>query len=79
MFCCDDLTFNLNILYCSVLSVCSDEVEPWLIAVVLLVSFLVVIVAVDLIFLAVWFGYRGCRIIFPDADLPEDLKKVMKE
>lgn len=57
----------------------SNEVEPWLIAVVLLVSFLVVIVAVDLIFLAVWFGYRGCRIIFPDTDLPEDLKKFLSQ
>ncbi|XP_016416338.1 interleukin-10 receptor subunit beta-like isoform X2 [Sinocyclocheilus rhinocerous] len=57
----------------------SNEVESWLIAVVLLVSFLVVLVAVVLIFLAVWFGYRGCRIIFPDADLPEDLKKFWSQ
>uniref|UniRef100_A0A8C1USG2 Tissue factor n=1 Tax=Cyprinus carpio TaxID=7962 RepID=A0A8C1USG2_CYPCA len=57
----------------------SNEVEPWLIAVVLLVSFLLVLVAVVLIFLAVWFGYRGCRIIFPDADLPEDLKKFLSQ
>ncbi|XP_043104816.1 interleukin-10 receptor subunit beta-like isoform X2 [Puntigrus tetrazona] len=57
----------------------SNEVEPWLIAVVLLVSFLVVLVAVVLIFLVVWFGYRGCRIIFPDAELPEDLKRFLSQ
>lgn len=57
----------------------SNEVESWLIAVVLLGSFLVVLFAVVLIFLAVWFGYRGCRIIFPDTDLPEDLKKFLSQ
>ncbi|XP_016356906.1 interleukin-10 receptor subunit beta-like [Sinocyclocheilus anshuiensis] len=57
----------------------SNEVESWLIAVVLLVSFLVVLVTVVLIFLAVWYGYRGFRIMFPDADLPEDLKKFLSQ
>lgn len=57
----------------------SNEVESWLIAVVLLVSFLVVLVAVVLIFLAVWYGYKGFRIMFPDADLPEDLKKFLSQ
>ncbi|RXN12580.1 interleukin-10 receptor subunit beta-like protein [Labeo rohita] len=59
--------------------VCSDEVEPYMIIVVLVVSFLVVLVAVVMIFLAVWYGYKGCRIMFPDTDLPEDLKKFLSQ
>ncbi|KAI2660322.1 Interleukin-10 receptor subunit beta [Labeo rohita] len=57
----------------------SDEVEPYMIIVVLVVSFLVVLVAVVMIFLAVWYGYKGCRIMFPDTDLPEDLKKFLSQ
>ncbi|KAG1929077.1 cytokine receptor family member b4 [Pimephales promelas] len=57
----------------------SSEVEPWLIAVVLLVSFLVVLVAIVLIFLAMWYGYQGCRIIFPDTNLPENLKQFLSQ
>lgn len=57
----------------------SSEVEPWLIAVVLLVSFLVVLVAIVLIFLAVWFSYKGCKIIFPDTKLPENLKQFLSQ
>ncbi|XP_056124442.1 cytokine receptor family member b4 [Rhinichthys klamathensis goyatoka] len=57
----------------------SSEVEPWLIAVVLLVSLLVVLVAIVLIFLAVWYGYQGCRIIFPDTKLPENLKQFLSQ
>ncbi|KAL0183505.1 hypothetical protein M9458_019201, partial [Cirrhinus mrigala] len=55
------------------------EVEPHMIIIVLVVSFLVVLVAVVLIFLAVWYGYQGCRIMFPDTDLPEDLKKFLSQ
>ncbi|XP_073702210.1 cytokine receptor family member b4 [Garra rufa] len=57
----------------------SDEVQPHVIIVVLLVSFLVVLVTVVLIFLAVWYGYKGCRFMFPRADLPEDLKKFLSQ
>ncbi|KAL1268413.1 hypothetical protein QQF64_033776 [Cirrhinus molitorella] len=57
----------------------SDKVEPHVIIVVLLVSCLVVSVTVVLIFLAVWYGYKGCKIMFPDTDLPEDLKKFLSQ
>ncbi|XP_077095197.1 cytokine receptor family member b4 isoform X2 [Siphateles boraxobius] len=57
----------------------SSEVEPWVIAVVLLCSFLVVLVAIVLIFLAMWYGYKGCRIIFPDTKLPENLKQFLSQ
>lgn len=57
----------------------SSEAEPWLIAVVLLVSCLVVLVAVVLIFLAVWYSYKGFRIIFPDPKLPENLKQFLSQ
>lgn len=53
-----------------------DEVESWFIAVVLLVSFVAVSVAVVLIFLAVWYSYKVCRMIYPDTKLPEHLKQV---
>ncbi|XP_051565791.1 cytokine receptor family member b4 [Myxocyprinus asiaticus] len=57
----------------------SNEVEPWLITVVLLVSFVVVLCVVVLVFLAVWFSYKGCRIMYPDAKLPEHLKQYLSE
>nr|AHJ11133.1 CRFB4 [Ctenopharyngodon idella] len=57
----------------------SHEAEPGLIAVVLLVSFLVVLFAVVLIFLAVWYSYKVCRIIFPDPKLPENLKQFLSQ
>ncbi|XP_067300954.1 interleukin-10 receptor subunit beta-like [Pseudorasbora parva] len=57
----------------------SGEVEPWIIAVVTLGSFLVVVVAIVLIFLAVWFSYEGCKIIFPDPKLPENLKQFLSQ
>ncbi|XP_052004642.1 cytokine receptor family member b4 [Xyrauchen texanus] len=57
----------------------SNEVEPWLITVVLLVSFVVVLCIVVLVFLAVWFSYKGCRIMYPDAKMPEHLKKYLSE
>lgn len=60
----------------AVMFVVLDEVESWFIAVVLLISFLVVSVAVVLIFLAVWYSYKVCRMIYPDAKLPEHLKQV---
>lgn len=53
-----------------------DEVDSWLIAVVLLVSFLVTLISVLLISLAVWFGYRGIRFLHPQAKLPEHFKQV---
>ncbi|KAK7153557.1 hypothetical protein R3I94_007060 [Phoxinus phoxinus] len=57
----------------------SSEVEPWLIAVVLLVSFLVVLVTVVLIFLAVWYSYEGCKMIFPNPKLPDNLKQFLSQ
>ncbi|XP_067299118.1 interleukin-10 receptor subunit beta-like isoform X2 [Pseudorasbora parva] len=49
----------------------SGEVEPWSPAVVTLGS----LVAIVLIFLAVWLSYEGCKIIFPDPKVPENLKQ----
>lgn len=57
----------------------SDEVEQWFIAVVLLVSFGVVFIAVVLIFLAVWYTYKVCRMMHPDVKLPEHLKQYLFE
>ncbi|XP_067265019.1 cytokine receptor family member b4 [Chanodichthys erythropterus] len=57
----------------------SNEAEPGLIAVVLVVSFLVVLAAVVLAFLAVWYSYKVCRIIFPDPKLPENLKQFLSQ
>ncbi|KAI7808634.1 cytokine receptor family member b4 [Triplophysa rosa] len=57
----------------------SDEVESWFIAVLLLVSFVVVSAAVLLIFLAVWSSYKVCRMIYPDANLPDHLKQYLYE
>ncbi|KAB5576725.1 hypothetical protein PHYPO_G00201730 [Pangasianodon hypophthalmus] len=57
----------------------SDEVESWLIAVVLLVSFLVTLISVLLISLAVWSGYRGIRFLHPRAKLPEHFKQYLSE
>ncbi|XP_060785115.1 interleukin-10 receptor subunit beta-like [Neoarius graeffei] len=57
----------------------SDEVESWLITVVLFVSFLVTLLSVLLIFLAVWYGYRGIRFLHPPAKLPEHFKQYLSE
>ncbi|NP_001077337.1 cytokine receptor family member b4 precursor [Danio rerio] len=57
----------------------SNETEPWLIAVMLLISFLVVLVAVLLIFMAVWYSYKGYRIVFPNDNLPEHLKQYLAQ
>ncbi|KAK3543340.1 hypothetical protein QTP70_018066 [Hemibagrus guttatus] len=57
----------------------SDEVASWLIAVVLLVSFLVTLISVVLIFLAVCFGYRGIRFLHPRAKIPEHFKQYLTE
>lgn len=53
-----------------------DEVEQWFIAVVMLVSFGVVLIGVVLIFLAGLYSYKVCRVMFPDTKLPEHLKQV---
>ncbi|KAF4086707.1 hypothetical protein AMELA_G00087400 [Ameiurus melas] len=57
----------------------SDEVESWLIAVVLLVSFLVTMITVLLISLVVWFGYRGIRFLHPPAKLPKHFIQYLTE
>ncbi|XP_073710995.1 cytokine receptor family member b4 isoform X2 [Misgurnus anguillicaudatus] len=57
----------------------SDEVEQWFIAVVLLVSFGVVFIGVVLVFLAVWYTYKVCRMMHPDVKLPEHLKQYLFE
>ncbi|XP_053352887.1 interleukin-10 receptor subunit beta-like [Clarias gariepinus] len=57
----------------------SDEVELWLIAVVLFVSFMVTLISVLMIFLAVWFGYKGVRFLYPQANLPEHFKQYLSE
>ncbi|XP_053482369.1 interleukin-10 receptor subunit beta-like [Ictalurus furcatus] len=57
----------------------SDEVESWLIAVVLLVSFLVTMITVLLISLVVWFGYRGIRFLHPQAKLPKHFIQYLTE
>lgn len=57
----------------------SDEVASWLVAVVLLVSFLVTLISVLLIFLAVWGGYRGIRFLHPQAKIPEHFKQYLTE
>ncbi|XDV31305.1 hypothetical protein PO909_034024 [Leuciscus waleckii] len=57
----------------------SSAVEPGFIAAVLLVSFLVVLVSVVLIFLAMWYSHKVCRIIFPDTKLPENLKQFLSQ
>ncbi|XP_066542939.1 cytokine receptor family member b4 [Hoplias malabaricus] len=51
-----------------------NGVQPWLIVVVLVVSFVVVLVLVVLVFLAVWYTYRGIRFLHPKAKLPEHFK-----
>ncbi|XP_058247754.1 interleukin-10 receptor subunit beta-like [Hemibagrus wyckioides] len=57
----------------------SDEVAPWLIAVVLFVSLLVTLISVFLPFLAVWYGYRGIRFLHPRAKIPEHFKQYLTE
>ncbi|XP_046701585.1 interferon alpha/beta receptor 1a-like [Silurus meridionalis] len=57
----------------------SDEVEMWLILVVLLVSFLVTLISVLLITMAVWGGYRGIRYLRPKGKLPEHFKQYLLE
>ncbi|TSM60583.1 Interferon alpha/beta receptor 2 [Bagarius yarrelli] len=57
----------------------SDEVASWLIAVVLLVSFLVTLISALLIYLAVWGGYRGIRFLHPQAKIPEHFKQYLTE
>ncbi|KAI5628531.1 interleukin-10 receptor subunit beta precursor [Silurus asotus] len=56
-----------------------DEVEMWLILVVLLVSFLVTLISVLLITMAVWGGYRGIRYLRPKGKLPEHFKQYLLE
>ncbi|KAJ8282236.1 hypothetical protein COCON_G00047550 [Conger conger] len=51
--------------------------ETWLIVVVMMSSLFIVVVTVTLLFLAVWYGYKGIKFMFPKAKLPEDLKQFL--
>ncbi|KAJ8252959.1 hypothetical protein GJAV_G00207610 [Gymnothorax javanicus] len=55
------------------------KVEMWMIALVLLMSFLVVSVTLPLLFLGAWYFYRGLKFLYPNANLPEHLKKYLME
>uniref|UniRef100_A0A3B1KGR9 Fibronectin type-III domain-containing protein n=1 Tax=Astyanax mexicanus TaxID=7994 RepID=A0A3B1KGR9_ASTMX len=57
----------------------NDDVELWLILVVLLGSFVVVLVSVVLVFFACWFSYKGFRFLHPEAKLPEHFKQYLCE
>ncbi|XP_072542581.1 interleukin-10 receptor subunit beta-like isoform X2 [Salminus brasiliensis] len=56
-----------------------NDVEPWLIVVVLLGSCVVVLVLVVLVFFACWYTYRGFRFLHPKAKLPEHFKQYLCE
>ncbi|TRY54348.1 hypothetical protein DNTS_011114 [Danionella cerebrum] len=53
----------------------SNEAQAWFISALFFISCLVVLVSVVMIFLAVWYGYKLYRNIFPNDKLPEVLKQ----
>ncbi|XP_035249648.1 interleukin-10 receptor subunit beta-like isoform X1 [Anguilla anguilla] len=55
------------------------RVQAWLIALILVVSFVVVSVALPLLFLVVWYFYKGLKILYPTATLPDHLKRYLME
>uniref|UniRef100_A0A3B3RRV1 Interleukin 10 receptor subunit beta n=1 Tax=Paramormyrops kingsleyae TaxID=1676925 RepID=A0A3B3RRV1_9TELE len=57
----------------------NGTVEPWVVAVALISSFLVVIVSLPLLFLLGWYCYKGLRFLYPSAKLPEHFKQYLIE
>ncbi|KAJ8350891.1 hypothetical protein SKAU_G00260210, partial [Synaphobranchus kaupii] len=55
------------------------KVEAWMIALILMVSFVVVAVTLPLLFLVAWYFYKGLKFFYPSANLPEHLKKCLME
>ncbi|XP_061082965.1 interleukin-10 receptor subunit beta-like [Conger conger] len=55
------------------------KVETWMIALILVVSFVVVSVTLPLLFLVAWYFYKGLKFFYPTDNLPENLKKYIME
>ncbi|KAL4608967.1 interleukin-10 receptor subunit beta-like [Arapaima gigas] len=57
----------------------NGKVKPWVVAVVLVVSFLTTSAFVLLIFVAGWFIYQASKFFYPNAKLPEHFKQYINE
>ncbi|XP_030642468.1 interleukin-10 receptor subunit beta [Chanos chanos] len=57
----------------------SGKVQPWLIVVILFVSFLLSGLVVLLLFGIGWCSYKGIRFLYPKAKLPEHFKQCILE
>ncbi|KAG7467294.1 hypothetical protein MATL_G00151800 [Megalops atlanticus] len=60
-------------------STTDGRVEPWMIGVVLVVSFVAVSVVFPLLFLLTCYIYKGLKFLFPTAKLPEHFRQYLIE